>query len=94
MLIVSGRLHVAAEARDAYLADCHEVVTQARSAPGCLDFALSPDLLDPTRINVYERWESDADLTAFRGAGPDAGQQAAILDAEVMRYRISATEPA
>ncbi|MFF3242440.1 putative quinol monooxygenase [Streptomyces sp. NPDC002870] len=92
MLIVSGRVHVAADARDGYLDGCQEVVTQARSAPGCLDFALSPDLLDPTRVNVYERWESDADLAAFRGSGPDTGQLAAIVDAEVMKYRISATE--
>lgn len=51
-----------------------------------------PDLLEPGRINVYERWESDEDLARFRGAGPDSEQSAKILDAAVAKYRISATE--
>lgn len=92
MLIVSGRLHVAPETRDEYLAGCVDIVEQARQAVGCLDFALSPDIADPGRINVYERWESDAALDRFRGSGPDAGQTVAILDAEVAKYRVSATE--
>ena len=94
MIIVSGTLHVDPEAREAYLAGCRTVLEQARVAPGCLDFALSPDLLDPGRINVYERWESDAALETFRGAGPDSEQSAQIRGAEVSRYRISSVEPA
>lgn len=38
----------------------------ARAAPGCLDFAQSADPLDAGRINIFERWESAADLEAFR----------------------------
>jgi quinol monooxygenase YgiN len=58
VIIVAGVLHVDPAERAAYLADCTAVVAQARSFPGCLDFALSPDLLDSGRINVYERWSS------------------------------------
>ena len=36
----------------------------ARAAPGCLDFVQAADQLDPTRINVYERWESKEHLAA------------------------------
>lgn len=92
MLIVAGSLYVDSEERDAYLADCVEVVRQARSAPGCVDFAISADLVEPGRINVYERWESDEQLRDFRGAGPSAEQQAAIRGAEVHRYLISGVE--
>ena len=53
---------------------------------------LCVDLLDASRINVYERRESDADLLAFRGTGPDSGQTEQVLPAEVRKYRISATE--
>jgi quinol monooxygenase YgiN len=94
MLIVSGWLRVDPEARDRYLAGCVEVVRLARGAPGCLDFALSADPLDPARINVYERWASDEQLLAFRGSGPDAEQSEQIRAAEVLKYRISATEAA
>ena len=92
VLIVSGSLRVAPADRDAYLADCRDVVSLARSAAGCLDFALSPDLLEPDRINVYERWETDEDLDRFRGTGPAEEQTATVLRAEVARYRISGTE--
>jgi hypothetical protein len=56
------------------------------------DFVLCVDLLDASPINVYERRESDADLLAFRGTGPDSGQTEQVLPAEVRKYRISATE--
>jgi quinol monooxygenase YgiN len=58
VIVVAGSVRVDAEARDAYLDGCREVVAAAREAPGCLDFALSADLLEPDRINVFERWES------------------------------------
>ena len=92
MFIVAGSLYVDPAGRDAYLASCVEVVRQARSAPGCVDFAISADLVEPGRINVYERWESDAQLLAFRGAGPSEEQATAILGAEVHRYSISGVE--
>jgi quinol monooxygenase YgiN len=70
VLIIAGWLRVDPASRADYLEGCAAVVEQARSAPGCLDFALSADLLDPGRINVHERWESDEQLHAFRGNGP------------------------
>ncbi len=80
--------------RSAYLDGCVTVVEQPRAAAGCQDFTLTADLLDAGRINVYERWESDEDLHRFRGSGPDSEQAAQILDAEVLKYRIAAVEPA
>lgn len=94
MIIVSGWLQVEPDARDDYLTDCRTVVEQARAAPGCLDFTIGADLLDPGRVNVYERWETDADVEAFRGSGPSGDQQTAIQDADVHRYRISGVEDA
>jgi quinol monooxygenase YgiN len=94
MLIIAGWLRVDPDARADYLDGCTAVVRQARTAPGCLDFSLTADLLDPARINVFERWESDEHLLAFRGSGPDDAQTAEIRDADVRRYRISAVEAA
>jgi len=81
MIIIAGRLQVDRADRDRYVADCIAVVQQARTAQGCLDFAITADTVEPDRINVYERWESDAHLERFRGAGPDAGQTVQIRDA-------------
>jgi quinol monooxygenase YgiN len=92
VIIVSGKLYVDPDARDAYIAGCLGVVEQARAASGCMDFVLSADPIEPGRINVYEQWESDADVERFRGAGPDADLRAEIRDAQVAKYRISSTE--
>ncbi|MDQ2709625.1 MAG: antibiotic biosynthesis monooxygenase [Actinomycetota bacterium] len=92
MLIVSGWIYVDPDSRDDYLDGCRVVVERARKALGCLDFALAADLLEPGRINIYERWESDEELAAFRGSGPSPEQQAETRDASVNKYRISAVE--
>jgi quinol monooxygenase YgiN len=95
VIIVAGWLRVAAGDRDRYLAAVADVARLARLAPGCLDFVQAADPLDPERINVFERWESDADLERFRTSGdPDAPEPdlPAVLSAEVRRYRISAVE--
>jgi quinol monooxygenase YgiN len=92
MLIIAGHLIVDLADRDRYVADCAVAVEQARRASGCLDFALTADPVDPARVNVYERWESDTELANFRGSGPDTATQARILSAEVHKYRISSIE--
>lgn len=84
MVIVTG--HLIVDDRDAYLRGCVDVVTQARATPGCLDFALSPDLLDPQRINILERWADAETLAAFRGDGTSDEQDRHILDAVVAEY--------
>ena len=74
MVIVAGHVIVVREERDDYLDGCLPVVEQARSAPGCLDFAISADLLDAARINIFERWDSQNAVEAFRGSGPSDEQ--------------------
>jgi quinol monooxygenase YgiN len=92
MVIVSGHLRVDPAERDAYLAGCREVIVAARAAEGCLDFHLSPDPLEPDRINIYEQWASVAAVEAFRGAGPSGDQQATIRDAAVFQHEIADTQ--
>jgi quinol monooxygenase YgiN len=71
------------------LRGCKEVVAAARQAAGCLDFALSPDLLDPGRINVYEHRRSQDELDRFRGSGPSDEQSEALLEVRVDEYLVS-----
>jgi quinol monooxygenase YgiN len=89
VVIVAGHVVVDPEYRDDYLKGCVEVVSQARRTAGCLDFALSPDLLDPARVNIFERWESLAAVEAFRGSGPSDEQGAAILAGSVAEYDVA-----
>ena len=89
MVIVAGHLVVDPQHRDDYLTGCVEVVRQARRAAGCLDFSMSADLLDNGRINIFERWESQAAVDAFRGSGPSDEQGAEILTASVAEYDVA-----
>lgn len=93
MIIVAGWLRVDPPERQAYLDGCTPVIDAARAAPGCLDFHLSADPIDPGRINVYERWDDAGSVERFRGSGPDADQQATIIDARVEQYEVAATTP-
>ena len=89
MVIVAGHITVEPQERDSYVAGCISVVKQARGAAGCLDFAITADLVDPGRVNIFERWESQAAVDAFRGSGPSDEQGAALLSASVAEYDIA-----
>jgi quinol monooxygenase YgiN len=93
VIIIAGTLRVDPAVRASYLEVVSAATAMARRAPGCLDFAQSPDPLEPDRINIYERWESDEQLEAFRSLPADI-EPPPIQGADVHRYRISAIEPA
>lgn len=89
MVIVAGHITVEPQGRESYLAGCVSIVEQARRATGCLDFAICADLVEPGRVNIFERWDSRAALETFRGSGPDTEQRAAILTASVQEYDVA-----
>ncbi len=91
MIIVSGSITVDASERAAYLEGCRAVIEQARSAPGCLDFHIAADPLEPDRINVYEQWESAQAVEAFRGSGPSDEQAATIKSGAVFQHEVASS---
>jgi quinol monooxygenase YgiN len=92
LIIIAGTLHIDASNRDRYLAEVLDVARLARHAPGCLDFVQTPDPLDPERINVYERWESDEHLHRFRTAGGPELDLPPLRSVDVHKYRIASVE--
>ena len=91
MVIVSGFLDVAPGEREAYLNGCIDVMRAARSAPGCVAFCLSADMIDPGRISVFEQWATVADAEAFRGSGPSDEQHATIVGGTIEQHEIAST---
>jgi quinol monooxygenase YgiN len=55
------------------------VVEKARGTTGCLDFAITADLIDPGRVNIFERWESQAAVKAFRKSPPQQARRGNAL---------------
>lgn len=94
MIVVSGRIYVKPSQRNAFLVSARGAVALARGAPGCFDFVVAADPLESDRINVYEEWQSESKLEAFRGAGPDSDLVSLILRAEVLRHHIVSSGPA
>lgn len=94
MIIVSGKLYVRSGTIDAFLAASAEAMAAARIARGCRDFIVAADPIEETRVNVYEEWETEADLRAFRGDGPDQSLTSVVERASVKRHNILSSGPA
>src|SRR5437899_6764806 len=84
---LQGHITVEPQQRESYLAGCVRIVEQARRAVGCLDVAICADLVDPGRVDIFERWESQAALETFRSSGPDTEQPGDALS--VQEYDIA-----
>ena len=93
MVIVAGHVTVDPEQRDAYLAGSVKIVEKARQADGCLDFAMTADLLDPGRVNLFERWESQEAVKTFRRRAPRNKHRAPMLSVSVAEYDVADVRP-
>jgi quinol monooxygenase YgiN len=93
MVIVAGHVTVEPQQRESYRAGCVSVVEQARGTEGCLEFAITADPIDPGRVNIFERWESQEALEAFRSSGPAVEQAAAMLSVSAAEYDIADVRP-
>lgn len=90
MIIVSGWLRVLPDLREPYLDGCRPVIEAARAAPGCIEFHLGADPLDPERIVVFEQWVSATHVEDFRGGdGPQPAHLDAIVDAHVEQHDVA-----
>ncbi len=66
MIVIEGTIRVrdVGAARPAMQA----MIEASRAEAGCIAYAYSVDLLDPTLVRVHERWESRAALAAHAAA--------------------------
>jgi quinol monooxygenase YgiN len=62
MLIVAGHFDADPAERDAFLAGRVDAIRSTRTEGGCLEYVMSADPVDPTRVMLFERW---ADQVAF-----------------------------
>jgi quinol monooxygenase YgiN len=90
VVIVAGHVTVEPQQRESHLAGCMIIVEQAA---GCLDVAITADLVDSGRVNIFERWESQAVLEAFRRSGQPFEHGAAMLSVSVAEYDVAGVRP-
>lgn len=73
MVIVGGTFEVQGRSREQFLAERFDLMRRSRAEHGCLEYTFSADPIEPHRVLLFERWESQSDLDAHlsgMGAGP------------------------
>jgi len=93
MLIIAGKAYVAPEERDRYVELHQDLVRRSRAAPGCRDVAITADPLEPGRVNVFELWESEEHLAAWREVANAPADAPAMLSVDVQKHQISSSGP-
>ena len=93
MIIVGGVFGVDPGQRDEFIAGRHDAMRASRAEAGCLDYVFSADPIDPSRVVLYERWESqdalDAHLAGMRTNPPPSGGGVAPTSVTVTVYDIA-----
>lgn len=88
MIIVAGKLFINPTQRTNFLKLTRAAVDAARQTKGCIDFAVSADLIDNNRVNVFEMWKTQKELESFRNEGPGEDLSRMILKYEIKEYEI------
>ena len=96
MVIVVGAFEVDARQRERFLSGRLDMIRTSRDESGCLDYTYSADPIDPTRVLLFERWESqealDAHLAELR-VNPRLTDLVAPLSSTIMIYDVSGERP-
>jgi quinol monooxygenase YgiN len=99
MVIVGGWFEVEPSARDAFVAGRVDGMRRSRAEQGCIEYVLAPDPVDPGRVVLFERWESQADLDRHlaaarqRQATPDDGPTIAPKSVTIRVYDVTGERP-
>ena len=68
MVIVAGWFEVDPGERDAFVAERLDSMRASRAEAGCIEYVVAADPVEPGRVVLFERWESQADLDAHLSA--------------------------
>ena len=88
VVIVGGTFAVDPELRDAFISERHERMRTSRGEDGCLEYTFAADPLEPGRVILFERWESQAALDAHL-AGPSPSTTVKPLSASITLYDVA-----
>jgi quinol monooxygenase YgiN len=102
IVIVQGVFVVNPNEREEFLSQSGETMRSSRAEPGCLEYVMAADPLDPGRVILSERWAStDALNEHLRGvsarrkeaAAQGGGSGAAPISAEITLYEVASSRP-
>ncbi|HEY3482529.1 MAG TPA: antibiotic biosynthesis monooxygenase family protein [Streptomyces sp.] len=88
-VIIAGPVYVEPADRDRFVEGHQVIVEAARRHPGCFDVAISADPVEADRVNLFEYWESEEVLTAWRASAPAPTVRIPIRDGRVRKHVIA-----
>ncbi|MBM3693692.1 MAG: antibiotic biosynthesis monooxygenase, partial [Actinobacteria bacterium] len=92
MVIVAGHFVVDPADQAAFVAGREEAMRRTRTEPGCLEYVMAADPVDPSRVVLYERWADQAALDVHLALLASGGSRAtgpAPLGVEVRVYDVA-----
>jgi quinol monooxygenase YgiN len=93
VLIVGGSFELDPDQREEFMASRYDSVKKSRSEPGCLEYTLAADPIEPGRVVLYERWEDqaalDAHIAGMREAAASQASSVAPKSASLTIYDIA-----
>ena len=100
MVIVQGTGRLDTALRELFLAQRAESMRISRAEPGNLEYVIAADPIEPDRVILSERWETQEDLAAHlrasaerrRNAVPAEGSQVSV-DFDIAVYEVGSAHP-
>jgi len=93
VVIVGGEFEVEPDERERFLAGRHEMMRTSRLEPGCLEYTFSADPIEPGRVLLFERWQSqdalDAHLAALRARPSSSETDVSPKSASITIYDVA-----
>ncbi len=97
MLVITGNISVDPSKRDEITTAAIEMMKATRAEPGCIDYALTWDLVEEGVIRVIEQWEDQAALDAhfaFIASQMDIfARTMGVTKMELKKFEISSISP-
>ena len=90
MIVIAGHSFTKREKRDATVVALSDMVARARKQDGCFDLSISPDSVDPERINVFECWRDERSWKAWRRIAKPP--RVTLRDPQVRLFRCNEAE--
>ena len=97
MVIVGGTFEVNPNDRERFITSRHELMRASRAEAGCIEYTFGADPIDPGRVVLFERWESqaalDAHIAARRAQPRSPGDGVATITSSIIIYDVSGERP-
>lgn len=97
MVIVAGVFTFDPGQCEAYLASRMDLMRVSRAEQGCIEYTFSADPLDPGRVVLFEKWETQEDLDAHLAAIPApsaaSAPQVEPTSSSIVIYDVSGERP-